>query len=46
MFKNEFKKEQQNAAQLLCDIVKASREHQALLQEKAIPDPLLDDIES
>lgn len=35
-----------NAAQALCDIVKVSREHMSLLQEKADPDPLLESIES
>lgn len=35
-----------NAAQALCDIVKVSREHMSLLQEKAEPDPLLQTIES
>ena len=35
-----------NAAQLLCDLVKACREHQSLLQEKANPDVLLETLES
>ncbi|XP_067123496.1 serine/threonine-protein phosphatase 6 regulatory subunit 3 isoform X2 [Centruroides vittatus] len=35
-----------NAAQALCDIIKVSREHMSLLQEKAEPDPLLKTIES
>lgn len=47
MFKSEYTVEQhRNAAQLLCDMIKASREHQSLMQEKADPDPLLDAIES
>lgn len=45
-FKGEYSCEQQvNAAQFLCDMVKAIREHQSLLQEKATPDPLLDELE-
>lgn len=35
-----------NAAQFLCDMVKAIREHQSLLQDKAESDPLLDELES
>lgn len=35
-----------NAAQVLCDIIKNSREQQSQLQEKATPNPLLDEIES
>ena len=35
-----------NAAQFLCDVVKAVREQQSLLQEKATPNALLDEIES
>lgn len=47
MFKSGVANERQvNAAQFLCDMVKASREHQSLLQDKADPDPLLDELES
>uniref|UniRef100_A0A2R5LKL2 Putative sap family cell cycle dependent phosphatase-associated protein n=1 Tax=Ornithodoros turicata TaxID=34597 RepID=A0A2R5LKL2_9ACAR len=35
-----------NAAEALCEIVKASREQMCLLQEKAPPDPLLEAVES
>lgn len=38
--------EQSNAATYLCDVIKAGREHQSLLQEKAEVDPLLEQIES
>ena len=38
--------EQSNAATYLCDVIKAGREHQSLLQEKAGVDPLLEQIES
>uniref|UniRef100_T1JUY0 Uncharacterized protein n=1 Tax=Tetranychus urticae TaxID=32264 RepID=T1JUY0_TETUR len=37
---------QSNAAQLLCDIIRFSREHQTCNQENAGPNSLLDDIES
>ncbi|CAG2174224.1 unnamed protein product [Oppiella nova] len=35
-----------NAAQLICDIIKTSREHQSLLQDKADKDLLLESLES
>ncbi|KAG1675723.1 Serine/threonine-protein phosphatase 6 regulatory subunit 3 [Nymphon striatum] len=35
-----------NASQTLCDIVRASREQLSHLQENAVPDPLLESIES
>ncbi|XP_015927661.1 serine/threonine-protein phosphatase 6 regulatory subunit 3 [Parasteatoda tepidariorum] len=35
-----------NASHSLCDIIKMSREHMSLLQEKADPNPLLEAIES
>jgi len=37
---------QVNAAQVLCDLIKNSREQQSQLQGKATPNPLLDEIES
>lgn len=38
---------QANAAQFICDVVKTIREQQSLLQdEKAPPNPLLEEIES
>lgn len=47
MFSKETQKEKQvNAAQFLCDIVKVVREQQSLLQEKALPNQLLEEIES
>lgn len=47
MFSKETQKEKQvNAAQFLCDIVKVIREQQSLLQEKALPNQLLEEIES
>jgi hypothetical protein len=47
MFSKETQKEKQvNAAQFLCDIVKVVREQQSLLQEKALPNQLLQEIES
>lgn len=38
--------EQSNAASYLCDVIKAGREYHALHQEKALANPLLDQIES
>lgn len=35
-----------NASNALCDIIKVSREHMSLMQEKAEPNPLLETIES
>ncbi|CAL1276549.1 unnamed protein product [Larinioides sclopetarius] len=35
-----------NASHALCDIIKVSREHMSLLQEKAEPNPLLETVES
>ncbi|CAG2100730.1 unnamed protein product, partial [Medioppia subpectinata] len=35
-----------NAAQLICDIIKTTREHQSLLQDKVDSDLLLDSLES
>lgn len=35
-----------NASHALCDIIKVSREHMSLLQERAEPNPLLETIES
>lgn len=35
-----------NAAHALCDIIRVSREHMSMLQEKAEPDPLLETVES
>ncbi|RWS09305.1 Serine/threonine-protein phosphatase 6 regulatory subunit 3-like protein [Dinothrombium tinctorium] len=47
IFKSEYSSEAQaNAAQFLCDLIKAIRDHQSSLQEKAEPDLLLQDIES
>lgn len=47
MFKSDIACEKQvNAAQFLCDMVKATRAHQSLLQDKAEADPLLEELES
>ncbi|KFM73186.1 Serine/threonine-protein phosphatase 6 regulatory subunit 3, partial [Stegodyphus mimosarum] len=35
-----------NASHALCDVIKVSREHMSLLQEKAEPNPLLQTVES
>ncbi|KAI1296809.1 Serine/threonine-protein phosphatase 6 regulatory subunit 3 [Halotydeus destructor] len=45
-FKEGANSEQQvNSSQLLCDMIKAIRENQALLQDKADADPLLEELE-
>lgn len=47
IFRKEFSSNAQaNTAQLLCDIIRLSREHQSLLQDKAEPDMLLQGLES
>lgn len=38
--------QQVNCGQFICDMIKASRENQSLLQEESTGDPLLDQLES
>jgi len=44
--KNADPESQSNATQLVCDVIKICREQQSQMQEKASPNPLLEEIES
>ena len=43
---DSFCDQQVNCGQFICDMIKASREHQSFLQEKSPGEPLLDQLES